>query len=354
MVLTQIRGRGASSNPPNRFEPISIEPDPLPPDPDDPIPHRETQYLRDRSRTLITTNESPDIPFSASINLYRGCSHGCIYCYARPFHEYLGLSAGLDFETKIFVKEDAPALLREELERARWTPRVIALSGITDAYQPAERHFELTRRCLAVLADFRNPAAIITKNFLVTRDVDLLQELARHQAVSVYISITTLDASLQRVMEPRASIPSRRLAAIELLARHGIPVGVMVAPVIPGLTDQELPAILHAAAAAGARHASFIPLRLPHGVADLFQDWLERNFPDRKSRVLNRVREIRGGKLNDARYGSRMRGEGAYAEQIRALFHITRTKLKLESRGPELSTAAFRRITEQLALFDTV
>jgi DNA repair photolyase len=204
-----------------------------------------------------------------------------------------------------------------------------------------------------VLADFRNPAAVITKNFLVTRDVDLLQELARHRAVSVYISITTLDASLQRVMEPRASIPSRRLAAIEVLARHGIPVGVMVAPVIPGLTDQELPAILHAAADAGARYASSIPLRLPHGVADLFQDWLERNYPDRKSRVLNRVREIRGGKLNDARYGSRMRGEGTYAEQIRALFHITRTKLKLESRGPELATAAFRRVTEQLTLFDT-
>lgn len=353
MVIAQIRGRGASSNPPNRFEPISIEPDPLPPDPDDPLPYRETQYLRDSSRTLIATNQSPDIPFSASINLYRGCTHGCIYCYARPFHEYLGLSAGLDFETKIFVKEDAPELLRAELDSARWTPQVIALSGITDPYQPAERRFELTRRCLEVLADFRNPVAIITKNHLVTRDVVLLRELARHRAVSVKISITTLDASLQRVMEPRASTPSRRLAAIEGLAEHGIPVGVMVAPVIPGLTDHELPAILQAAAGAGARHASYIPLRLPHGVADLFQKWLERNFPDRKNRVLNRVREIRGGKLNDARYGSRMRGQGTYAEQLRALFHVTRTRLKLESRGPELSTAAFRRPTAQLGLFDS-
>jgi DNA repair photolyase len=353
MALVQIRGRGASTNPPNRFEPISIVPDPLPPDPDDPIPYRETQYLRDSSRTLITTNESPDIPFSASINLYRGCTHGCIYCYARPFHEYLGLSAGLDFETKIFVKEDAPELLRAELGSARWAPRVIALSGITDPYQPAERHFELTRRCLEVLADFRNPAAIITKNFLVTRDVDLLRELARHQAVSVYISITTLDASLQRVMEPRASIPSRRLAAIEFLAKHGIQVGVLVAPVIPGLTDHELPAILQTAAGAGARYASYIPLRLPHGVADLFQEWLERNFPDRKNRVLNRIREMRGGKLNDAHFGSRMRGQGMYAEQLRALFHLMRTKLKLESHGPELSTAAFRRPTGQLGLFDT-
>jgi DNA repair photolyase len=194
--------------------------------------------------------------------------------------------------------------------------------------------------------------AVITKNHLVTRDVDILRELARHQAASVKISITTLDASLQRVMEPRTSIPSRRLAAIEILAKHGIPVGVMVAPVIPGLTDHELPAILEAAAGAGARHASYIPLRLPHGVADLFQDWLERNFPDRKSRVLNRVREIRGGKLNDAHFGSRMRGQGAYAEQLRALFHLTRSKLKLENRGPELSTAAFRRPTAQLGLFD--
>jgi DNA repair photolyase len=352
MAFTQIRGRGASSNPPNRFERISIEPDRLPPDPDDPIPYRETQDLRASSRTLITTNSSPDIPFSAGINVYRGCSHGCIYCYARPTHEYLGLSAGLDFETKIFVKEDAPELLREELVSARWRPQVIALSGVTDPYQPAERSFELTRRCLAVLAGFRNPVAIITKNHLVTRDVDLLRELARHRAVSVKISITTLDASLQRVMEPRTSTPSRRLAAIELLARHGIPVGVMVAPVIPGLTDHELPAILEAAAGAGARHASYIPLRLPHGVADLFQDWLERNFPDRKNRVLNRVREIRGGKLNDANFGSRMRGQGAYAEQLRALFHLTRSKLKLESRGPELSTAAFRRPTAQLGLFD--
>lgn len=351
-TIVQIRGRGASSNPPNRFEPISVEPIALPPDPDAPAPYRETTYLRDSSRTLITRNESPDIPFSASINLYRGCMHGCIYCYARPFHEYLGLSAGLDFETKIFVKVDAPELLREELGSARWQPQVIALSGITDPYQPAERHFELTRRCLEVLAEFRNPVAIITKNHLVTRDVDLLGELAHYRAVSVKISITTLDASLQRVMEPRASIPARRLAAIETLARHGIPVGVMVAPVIPGLTDHEVPAILRAAAEAGASHASYIPLRLPHGVADLFQEWLALNFPDRKERVLNRIREIRGGKLNDSRFGTRMRGEGAYADQLKALFHLSLERLGLARRGPELSTAAFRRPGEQLGLFD--
>ncbi|HEX7118011.1 MAG TPA: PA0069 family radical SAM protein [Longimicrobiales bacterium] len=352
MANLPIRGRGASSNPPNRFERIAFEPEPLPPDPDDPIPYRETQYLRDNSRTLISTNNSPDIPFSASLNLYRGCSHGCIYCYARPFHEYLGLSAGLDFETIVFVKQDAPELLREELQAARWKPQTIALSGVTDPYQPAERHFELTRRCLRILADFRNPVAIITKNFLVTRDVDLLTELAEHQAVSVHISITTLKNSLQRVMEPRTSIPSRRLAAVEILANHDVPVGVMVAPVIPGLTDHEIPAILKAAADAGARFANFIPLRLPHGVADLFQNWLDQHFPDMKNRVLNRIREIRGGKLNETGFGSRMRGKGKYAEQIRALFNVSRAKLKLDARGPQLSTAAFRRPNEQLGLFD--
>jgi len=352
MQIVRIRGRGAASNPPNRFEPISIEPDRLPPDPDDPAPYRETRYLRDSSRTLIARNESPDIPFSASINAYRGCSHGCSYCYARPFHEYLGLSAGLDFETTIFVKEDAPVLLRAELASPRWQPQVIALSGITDPYQPAERHFEVTRRCLEVLAEFRNPVAIITKNHLVTRDVDLLQELARHRAVVVYISVTTLDPKLQRVMEPRASIPARRLAAIEHLSSHGIPVGVMVAPVIPGLTDHELPAILAAAKEAGAGHAGHVPLRLPHAVAYIFQEWLELHFPDRKERVLNRVRAMRGGKLNDPRFGARMRGTGPYAEQLRALFHVTRAKLGLEARGPELSTAAFRRPGAQLGLFD--
>jgi DNA repair photolyase len=352
MVLTQIRGRGASSNPPNRFEPIAFVPDQLPPDPDDPAPYGETQYLRDSSRRLITTNESPDIPFSASINVYRGCSHGCSYCYARPFHEYLGLSAGLDFETKIFVKEAAPELLRAELELRRWTPQVLALSGITDPYQPAERRFELTRRCLEVLTEFRNPVAIVTKNHLVTRDLDLLRELARYEAVFVKLSITTLDQSLQRVMEPRTSAPARRLATIELLASHGIPVGVMVAPVVPGLTDHELPAILTAAAEAGARFANYIPLRLPRGVADLFTEWLELNFPDRKDRVLKRVREMRGGALNDPRFGSRMRGEGVFAEQLRALFQVTRTRLGLASGAPELSTASFRRPTAQYGLFD--
>lgn len=351
MGIVPIRGRGAAGNPPNRFESIWFEPEPVLPDPGDPLPYRETQYLRDRSRTVISRNASPDIPFEASLNLYRGCSHGCIYCYARPTHEYLGLSAGLDFETKVFVKEDGPELLHAELSSPRWVPQVLALSGITDPYQPAERHFELTRRALGVLAEFRNPVVIITKNYLVTRDLDHLIELARHDAVAVQISVTTLDRSLQRVMEPRTAIPERRLEAIRVLSDAGVPVGVMVAPVIPGLTDHELPAILESAAEAGARYASYIPLRLPHGVAALFQEWLELHYPERSRRVLNRIREIRGGRLNDPRFGSRMRGVGPYAEQIRSLFEITCSRLGLSRQRPELSARSFRRPDEQLGLF---
>jgi DNA repair photolyase len=275
-------------------------------------------------------------------------------CFARPTHEWLGLSAGLDFETKIFVKEDAPALLREAIASRRWSPAPIAMSGVTDCYQPIERKLRITRGCLEVLAEARNPAVIITKNHLVTRDVDLLGELAVHGAAKVYLSITTLDPELQRVMEPRASTPARRLEAVRTLSEAGVPVGVLVAPVIPGLTDHELPAILAAAAEAGARTAGFVPLRLPYGLAELFEQWLEMHFPQRKEKVLHRIREIRGGKLNDPSFGSRMRGEGEYAEQIRALFHVACRKAGLNEQAIELSTASFRRPSPggQLGLFD--
>lgn len=349
-----IRGRGAAENPPNRFERLAFEPDPETLEPDEDAPAPETVYYRDGSRSIISRNESPDVGFDTSINPYRGCSHGCIYCYARPTHEYLGLSAGLDFETRIFVKEDAPELLRRELSSPRWEPQVLVLCGVTDAYQPIERKLGLTRRCLEVLAEFRNPVGIVTKNHLVTRDVDLLRELARHGAASVNISVTTLDPKLQRVMEPRTSIPARRLAAIETLAEAGVPVGVMVAPLIPGLNDHEMPAILEAAARAGARFAGFTVLRLPFAVKDLFTAWLERHFPERKEKVLGRVREMRGGKLNESRFGARMRGEGAYAGQLRALFHAAARKAGIDARQPALSTAAFRRppAGPQLGLFD--
>ncbi|MFS8637751.1 MAG: PA0069 family radical SAM protein [Gemmatimonadota bacterium] len=348
-----IRGRGASGNPPNRFETLSYLPDPAARDPEDPGP--STVLLRDTSRSIIAYNDSPDVGFSASINPYRGCEHGCIYCYARPFHEFLGFSAGLDFETRILVKEDAPELLRAELSSPRWTPQVIAMSGVTDPYQPAERRLRITRRCLEVLAEFRNPVAIVTKNHLVTRDVDLLADLAADGAAHVNISVTTLREDLRRVMEPRTSTPARRLAAIETLAAAGVPVRVMVAPIIPGLNDVEVPSIVEAAASAGAQAATWIPVRLPHAVADLFQAWLSQHFPERKEKVLNRIRAVRGGKLDETRFGERMRGSGIFAEQIGRLFDAACRRAGIGRELPPLSTAAFRRPGEaqQLGLFDS-
>jgi DNA repair photolyase len=292
------------------------------------------------------------VGFEASVNPYRGCEHGCIYCYARPTHEYLGLSAGLDFETKLFVKRDAPALLRAALMKPSWTPRTLALSGVTDPYQPVERALGVTRGCLEVLAAFGNPVTIITKNRLVTRDTDLLSRLAAQGAASAFLSVTTLDEELRRRMEPRTSTIAGRLEAIRTLAGAGIPTGVIVGPVIPGLTDHELPAILAAAAGAGATQASTIVMRLPHGLAPLFEEWLDAHYPDRKRKVLNRIRSLRGGKLNDPRYGTRQTGEGVFAEEIRALFTIGMRKAGLSRRVFALSTAGFRRPgPEQLGLF---
>lgn len=337
VTLPTLRGRGASWNPPNRFEPLHVDRSGWH-DPDDPAP--QTILLADATKSILTKNDSPDVGFSVGLNPYRGCSHGCSYCYARPMHEYLGFSAGLDFETRILVKKQAPDLLRKELSSRRWTPQVIGLSGATDAYQPAERRLRITRRCLEVLAEFRNPVAIVTKSYLVTRDIDILQELARHRAVAVVLSVTSLRNEIHRAMEPRASSPSRRLGAIRVLADAGIPVGVNVAPVVPGLTDHEMPQILEAAAHAGATFASYIVLRLPHGVKELFADWLERHVPDRKDKVLNRVRELRGGKLYDSDFAVRGKGSGPWAEQLEALFRVHRDRFGL-TRPPELSTGAF-------------
>jgi DNA repair photolyase len=346
-----LRGRSVSSNPPNRFETLSYEPDPDQTDNDRPLP--QTQLLKDTSRSLITYNDSPDVGFDASVNPYRGCEHGCIYCYARPTHEYFGFSAGLDFETKILVKGDAPELLRRELSSPRWKPRVLALSGVTDPYQPVEKRLRLTRKCLEVLAEFRNPAVIITKNHLVTRDVDLLKELASHEAAAVFLSITTLDPKLACTMEPRASQPLRRLDAIRTLSQAGIPTGVMVAPTVPGLTDHEMPSIIDRAVRSGATSAGYVMLRLPYRVKELFEEWLTQHSPDRKEKVLNRIRSIRDGKLNDPRFKSRMRGEGIFADQIAALFCTACRKAGIQGRHPNLSTAAFRRPTGgQLSLFE--
>ena len=337
---SSIRGRGAAANPASRFEALHLEREEDWDPAEDPSPR--TMFLRDASASIINYNDSPDIGFSASINPYRGCEHGCIYCYARPTHEYLGFSAGLDFESKIMVKDNAPELLRKELASSKWKPQVIAMSGVTDCYQPVERRLKLTRRCLEVLAEFRNPVGIVTKNHLVTRDVDVLQNLAKDHAVVVFISLTTLDESLARKLEPRASLPGHRLAAMEALSRAGVPVGVMTAPIIPALNDHEIPKLINAAVSAGAQFAGYVALRLPHGLGPLFEDWLARHYPDRKEKVLNRLKAIRGGRINDPNFGTRMRGEGVFADQIESMFDAACRRAGIAGRRPELSAAAFR------------
>jgi DNA repair photolyase len=353
------RGRGARANPPNRFERThhELELDQVEDDEDylDSLSHPATEFLPDRTKGIIAENDSPDVGFEVSLNPYRGCEHGCIYCYARPTHEYLGYSAGLDFETRILVKHDAPELLRHALESPRWRPRMLGLSGVTDAYQPVERRLELTRRCLGVLAEFRQAVTIITKNRLVTRDVDHLGELAGHQAAGVFLSVTTLDPELASKLEPRTTRPAGRLAAIESLSAAAIPVGVMIAPVIPGLNDHEIPAILEAAANAGAQSAGYVMIRLPFGISAMFETWLDQHYPDRKDKVLDRIRGIRGGKLNDSRFGMRMRGEGTAADIISQVFHVSCRRNGLNEKPWPVSAQAFRRpprAGEQLTLFE--
>ncbi len=348
------RGRGAASNPANRFEGYTTEWDGDWLDAEGASEGRTpTQYLEDNSKSVMSRNSSPDVGFDVSINPYRGCEHGCTYCYARPTHEYLSYSAGIDFETKILVKKNAPALLREELSARSWRPQVIAMSGVTDCYQPVERELKITRGCLEVLEEFRNPVAIITKNRLVTRDIDILSRMAEYRGVKVNISVTTLSLELNRVLEPRTSAPAQRLAAIKQLREAGIPVGVLIAPVIPGITDPEIPAILQAVADAGALTASYVMLRLPFAVGPLFEEWLELHFPERKDKVLNRLKSMRGGKVYDAEFGKRMRGEGFYADEVENLFMLARKKAGIPASGEELNTGAFRKAGgAQLELFE--
>jgi DNA repair photolyase len=350
------RGRGALKNPKNRF--VDYELLSLPPmashwyeDPESQPTQIATQYFHDQSKTILNENDSPDIGFTYSLNPYRGCEHGCIYCYARPTHEYFGLSAGLDFESKIFVKMQAAKLLREKLLSKNWQPETIAMSGVTDCYQPVEKHLQITRSCLEVMRDFRNPVGIVTKNFLVTRDLDFLKELKNFNGVLVCISITSLDADLCGKMEPRTSRPTRRLEAIRLLAEAGVPVGVMTAPMIPGLNDHEMPQILEAAAKAGARFAGYVPIRLPYAVKELFSDWLGVHFPDRQQKVLNHIKEMRGGKLNDANFGTRMQGEGQYADNLREMFQVYCKKFSLNAEPLKLSKEHFHRPGSQLNLW---
>jgi DNA repair photolyase len=343
----EAKGRGSQLNPPNRFGgPVHVlELEQVEHDEDylASLVNRRTEYIPDRSRTIVAENNSPDIGFRFSMNPYRGCSHGCSYCYARQTHEYLSLNAGLDFETKVLVKEDAPELFRAFLSRNKWVPEPIIMSGVTDCYQPAERQYRLTRRLLEIAAEFRQPIGIITKNALVLRDLDILGEMASDGLIHVNISITTLDAELVRSMEPRTSTPLARLRAVKALADAGIPVRVLVAPIIPGLNESEVPAILAAARESGARAASYTLLRLPLTVAPVFLEWLRRDQPGRAEKVEGRVRAMRGGKLNESTFGERMTGSGELARQISALFKVVARKHGLDGDLPPYDCSRFRR-----------
>jgi DNA repair photolyase len=350
-----IKGRGATGNPANRFHETRREPF------DDgwasaePAPHRPGTTLQaDSSRSALVFNRSPDVPFDRSVNPYRGCEHGCIYCYARPTHAYLDCSPGLDFETRIFFKPDAATLLQEQISRPGYRCEPIALGVNTDAYQPAERELRITRSILEVLRHCGHPVGIVTKSALVERDLDLLGELARENLVHVTVSVTTLDRGLARVLEPRAAAPQRRLRTIRTLHEAGVPVGVLVAPVIPALNDAEIEAILEAAREAGAVSAGYVMLRLPHEVKDLFKDWLAEHLPLRAERIMNRVRDIRGGRENDSRFGSRMRGSGIFAELIRKRFEAAQKRLGFAD-FPAYDLSRFRPPSDsggQLALFE--
>ena len=308
---------------------------------DDALPRLRTTLTRDATRTILARNTSPDIPFDRSINPYRGCEHGCIYCFARPTHAYLGLSPGLDFETRILFKPEAARLLAAELSGPKYRCDVIAMGTNTDPYQPVERDLKVTRQILRVLADFNNPVGIVTKNHMVTRDIDILGDMARRNLVEVFLSVTTLDKDLARAMEPRASTPQRRLDAIRALATAGIPVGVMTSPMIPGLNDHEMESILEAAMDAGATRAGYIVLRLPLEIKELFEEWLRAHRPDRAERVLSLIRQIRGGELYQAEFGTRMTGEGPIAQLLSARFAAATKRLGLNRTRYRLDTQAF-------------
>ncbi|NND97300.1 MAG: PA0069 family radical SAM protein [Pirellulaceae bacterium] len=349
-----VRGRGAQSQAANRFDPVHVELDA--PDPtfaDDPL-RPKTEFLVDQSQSIVSENNSPDIPFRYSINPYRGCEHGCSYCYARPSHEYLGMSAGLDFETKIIVKERAVSLLKDWLARPRWKPESMMMSGVTDPYQPIEKEKEITRGILQLMAQCKHPISVITKNALIERDIDLLAAMARDQLVHVAISITTLDAQLARVMEPRTSSPEARFRAIKTLSDAGVPVRIMTAPVIPGLNDHEIPTLLDRAADAGATTAGYVMLRLPGAVEPVFGQWLSRVRPEAEAKVLAKVREVRAGEMNDTQFGRRMRGSGQRADSIHDLFRTFAKKYALAIESEPLNCDLFTPPTDrsgQMSLF---
>lgn len=315
------------------------------------LPVVQTEFLDDHSKTILTKNDSPDLGFAYSINAYRGCEHGCAYCYARPTHEYLAMNAGIDFETKIMVKQDAAELLREAFNKKSWEPQFVMMSGNTDCYQPAEREFGITRKVLEVFLEYRNPVGIITKNALVLRDLDILTDMGRLSLVAVNLSITSLDRALARKLEPRTSTPERRLEAIRKMSEAGIHTGVMIGPVIPGLNDDEVPAILHAAREAGAKSAGYNMVRLPYSVKPIFEEWLTRNVPLEAKKIMTRIQMVREGRMNDPEFGTRMRGTGGYADYVADVFRKSCKRLGLNEERTNLTAKNFRRPGE-MTLFD--
>lgn len=351
IMTNPIRGRGAATNPENRFNSIHLQYDED--EETGSLEKPKTVLIPDHTSQIISRNNSPDIPFDVSVNPYRGCEHGCVYCYARPSHEFLGFSAGLDFESKIIVKHDAPKLLKRELSKKSWKPQALIMSGITDPYQPVEKKLKITRGCVEVLAECSHPLVIITKNALVTRDIDLFVRLAGINAVKVAISITSLDESLTATMEPRTSRPRKRIQAVRELSEAGIPVHVNIAPVIPGITDNEIVPIMEAVAEAGAKSVSIVNLRLPMAVQDIFTKWLDDHHPNRKNKVLNRIRSLKNGKLNLWEFGERFKVYGPFAEQMKQLVQIHAKRLGLNQESTPLSTEYFKRpVTGQMNLFN--
>jgi len=348
------RGRGAQSNATGRYEPQAREGFDDGWESIEDLPVFQTTVALDTARKVITRNDSPDIPFDRSINPYRGCEHGCIYCFARPTHAYMGLSPGLDFESKLFAKPDAPELLERELSAPNYSPRTIAIGTNTDPYQPIEKRYEIMRRILGVLERAGHPVGIVTKSALILRDIDILARMAQRNLVKVALSVTTLDAKLARIMEPRASAPARRLAALEALAKTGIPTRAMVAPIVPAINDAEIERILDTVTAVGVGGAGYVLLRLPLEVRDLFREWLRANFPDREKHVFTLIRQMRGGKDYDAKWGERMTGNGPYAWMIRRRFEAACARLGLNQRRADLTTEHFRPphgSGQQLSLF---
>jgi DNA repair photolyase len=351
----QVRGRGARSNRSGRYETEVREgfDDGWTLD-DEVVDTIATTVSAEKAKAIITRNDSPDVGFSASINPYRGCEHGCIYCYARPAHAYMGLSPGLDFETKLFFKPEAARLLERELSQPRYVPEYIHIGGNTDPYQPQERTLRVTRQVIEVLDRFNHPFSVITKSALILRDLDLYQSMSKKNLVRVAISITTLDRKLARSMEPRAATPEKRLEAVRKLSAAGVPVIVMFAPCIPGLNDHEMEAVLERSAEAGARGAGYVALRLPLEIKDLFKEWLATDHPDRASRVMSLIRQIRGGKDYDSQWGKRMRGEGPIAALMSRRFATARKRYGLDQKLPDLDLTKFAippKAGDQLKLF---